>query len=343
MARIFTDGAESGDTLRLQSGGGGAVTTQKRTGNYSYGISGSTSPLIVFSSSQTELYFRFAFLYDSDSNGTFGDSDGKMFFWSNGGSLTGSLRIDSGSFGNNTFKLAVYDGTTLRAVSEFLTWNINEWHVIEIHIKIAASPNGIYQVKFDGATVIDFSGTTNGSQASFDRVKWGGPVGGSNHQFVDDIAINDISGAVDNSWCGDGGVLAALVPNGAGNYTDLITSSGIAYQCVDEIPHNSDTDYVYESTVDKKSTYTMTDVSGLPTGASIARVWLELVAKETAADGGKIAPLLRSGSTDSQGSDQNLSLAYQRFLSAEYLTDPADGTAWTPTKVNALEAGAVVR
>jgi hypothetical protein len=112
---------------------------------------------------------------------------------------------------------------------------------------------------------------------------------------------------------------------------------------VDEIPKNDDTDYVYESTVDKKSTYAMSDVAGLPGGAAIARVWVDVAARDTAAAGNKIATLLRSGGTDSQGDDQSLTLVYARYRSQEYLTDPQDGQAWTEAKVNALQAGAVVR
>jgi len=136
--------------------------------------------------------------------------------------------------------------------------------------------------------------------------------------------------------------MPALVPNGAGTYGDLLASAGNAYQCADEIPANT-TDYAYESTIDKKSTYAMTDLAALPAGASIARVWEEIDVLATAADGAKIATITRSGAVDTQGPDQAITLAYVRYLGAEMLTDPQDSAAWTAAKVNALEAGAVVR
>jgi hypothetical protein len=239
----------------------------------------------------------------------------------------------------------MYDGTTLRATSSLFTLNVDEIHIFEIHVKIAANPNGIFQVKFDGTLVLDWAGATN-SQAQINRIRFysnemsGGSTG---YTYFDDIALNDTAGAVDNSWVGDGGVLAALVPiTGAAEYADLIPSAGNAWDCVNEIPANS-TDYVYESTVDKKSTYLLSDLAGLPSGASIARVWVELDALETAADGDKIATLLRSASTDSQSADQALTIAYARYLSAEYLVDPADSAAWDEAKVNSLQAGCVIR
>lgn len=332
MARLFTDGAESGDMLRWNSyGNASATTSQKRTGNYSYyGGDWNANLLKTLPSTYTELFVRVAIrvLTANTGNGS------TLIAFKSDGNQTVNMRLIA--FGNPG-QVGVYVGNTLVATANIVIAS-GEWHVWEIRVVIGAA--GSITLKYDGAQVITYSGDTRNGQSSVNQVFFNGT---SSSVWFDDIAINDTSGATDNSWCGDGGVLAALVPNGAGNYTDLIASAGSAYACVDEIPQNGDTDYVYESTVDKKSTFTMTDVAGLPTGASIARVWTEVVGKQSAADGDKIATLLRSGTTDAQGSDQNLTLAYNRFVCAEHLTDPADGTAWTTTKLNAVEAGAVVR
>jgi hypothetical protein len=335
MTRLFTDGAESGDLLRLTSVEEVSISTTRRTGNYSYRIASSAHSALKVLTSMTEFYIRFAFRVDLSSACRF-------FQWNNGASEAGSLRTKT--FGNGVASIEMYDGTTLRATSSLFTMNLNEWHVFEVHVKIAAAPNGIFQVKFDGTLVLDWSGATN-AQAAMDRFYCRSVTApsGSNNSYFDDIAFNDTAGAVDNSWIGDGGVLAALVPiTGAAEYADLIASTGNAWDCVNEIPANS-TDYVYESTVDKKSTYLLSDIAGLPSGASIARVWVEVDALETAADGDKIATLLRSATTDEQGVDQALTLAYARYLSAEYLTDPADSAAWTEARVNALQAGCIIR
>jgi len=219
----------------------------------------------------------------------------------------------------------------------------NEWHVFEVHIKIAGAGVGRFEVKFDGTKVINFTGETN-NQTSVDRYRLYAVTSGlGDKTYYDDIAVNDTAGAVDNSWIGDGGVLAALVPiTGTAQYANLIASEEPAWDCVNEVPANA-TNYVYESTVNKKSTYLLSDLTGLPAGTSIARVWVELDALETAADGDKIATFLRSATMAVQGDDKALTLAYARYLSAEYLTDPADSAVWSEAKVNALQAGAVVR
>jgi len=341
MTRLWTDGAEGGGLGRWSAYSGSnlaAVTTLPRTGTYSYLMktAASDSPYytIIFAAGKTEFYARFAIYFLADDNNPF-------LYWMNGGSAGGSLRtVTFGTVGT----VSMYDGGTLRATSSPINLNINEWHVFEVHVKIAASPNGVFQLKFDGTLVIDWAGATN-AQASMDRLKFVNILFGVNLNSyrLDDIAVNDIVGANDNAWPGDGGVLAALVPTGVGNYTDLIASAGDAWACVDEIPSNSDTDYAYESTIDKKSTYVMSNLAGLPTNASIPRVWVELAAKQTAAEGDKIATFLRSATTNAQGADQALTIAYARYLSAEYLTDPADAAAWTQAKVDALQAGAIVR
>ncbi len=332
MARLFTDGAESGDTLRWSTiAGTSIVSIRKRTGNYSYNAGDGAGSTKVLAAGVTEFYLRFAVLFTATTANPF-------FRWYNGAGLAGSLRTKT--FGNDVATVAMYDGTTLRATSSTFTMLINEWHVFEVRVKIHAS-TGIFQVKFDGTLVLDFTGATD-AQAQVDRINFVSTAGNDTTD-IDDIALNDTAGGVDDGWIADGGVLAALVPSGVGNYTDLIASAGNAWDCVNEIPQNSDTDYVYESIVDKKSTYTLTDVAGIPTGGTIKRVWVELAAKETAADGVEIATVLRSATTDATGADQVLTIAYARYISAEYLVDPADSAAWTDTKLNALEAGAKVR
>lgn len=336
MARILKDGAEHGvlaDRIASNGANTSVTTTNPRTGTYCYNLN-DVNGWIQYPnfSAISESYIRFAYRCAGADSGV-----NTCALLSTGTTIFGMRVLATGISGS----IGVYIGSTQKATA---TINIGtgaaEYHVFEIRVKINAS--GVIQVKYDGTQVINFSGDTTAAGTTFNQLRLSGNQGGSAHK-MDDIALNDTSTASDNSWIGDGGVLAPLVPNGAGNYTDLIASAGSAYQCVDEIPQNGDTDYVYESLVNKKSTYTMTDVSGLPTGASIARVWVELAAKESAASGGNIATLVRSATTDSQGSDQALTIAYARYVSAEYVTDPADGTAWTPTKVNALEAGAVVR
>lgn len=340
MARLLTDGAERGDSLRLNySADGGAGTgirsDRKRTGNYSYGIGDGTGGMVGWNiTSNSEFYARVGYGFSLSPGAAI------IIQWLSDTNNAGYLKLKSYGIGNTVFEM--YDGSNLRATSSTVscTSGTYETHVLEVYVKLAANPNGRFTLKFDGSQILDFTGATN-TYSTVNRFycKCAGGGGGC---FVDDIAVNDTTGGVDNSWVGDGGVLGGLVPSGTGNYSDLTASTGNAWDCVNELP-GSMSDYIYSSTVDQKSSFAMTDLSGLPAGASISRVWTELLALESAAEGGKIATLLRSGSTDDVGSDQTLTLAAARYTSSEYLTDPADAAAWNSTKVNALEAGAKVR
>jgi hypothetical protein len=341
MTRLFTDGAESGDLLRWSSVVGGeiAITSiNKRTGTYSYFMRSDGAHYLQknIPGSITEFYARFAVYHIVNS--VF-----PIFGWYTGGSNGGSLRTNT--FGIGIGSLTMYDGANWRVTSSLINLSLNEWHVYEVHVKIDAAPNGIFQLKYDGTTIIDWTGATD-AQASLDNFRFMmlNPGYQLTQYHLDDIAFNDTAGGVDDSWANDGGVLAALVPEGVGAYTDLVAQGAVnAWDCVNDIPPNS-SDYVYSSVIDEKSVYAMTAVAGLPVGASIARIWVELDALETAADGDEIATLLRSNVTDDQGSDQALTIAYVRYLSPEYLEDPDDpGVAWSEAKVNALQAGGVVR
>ena len=341
MTRLITDGAESGDLLRLAATGYGTSITNsiKRTGSYAYGCGSyqfSDVLKYVLPANVNEVYIRFA-----SRASTIGPGSSLLRWLNSSGTQIGTLKVSASA----PTILSVYDNVTERVSTAALNWNANEWHVIELHVKLGGAGVGKFEVKFDGTLVATFTGITNTNGSAINTFWFGSPTFAIYPSvYLDDIAINDIAGGTDNSWCGDGGVLAALVPvTGAAEYTDLIASTGDAWECVNEIPANAD--YVYESTVDKKSTYLLSDLAGLPGGASIARVWVELDALETAADGDKIATLLRSAATDAQGADQALTLAYVRYLSAEYLVDPAGGEdpTWSEAKVNALQAGAVVR
>jgi hypothetical protein len=168
---------------------------------------------------------------------------------------------------------------------------------------------------------------------------WGGAL--STLGYLDDIAINDTAGAVNNSWIGRGGIYG-IVPEGVGAYTDLHAQGHAnAWDCISEVPPD-DADYVYDDTVDQKSTYAMTAL--VPTTGTIDCINVIMRAKLDAAGTGNIARLIRSNGTDSQGADVGLDTS-AKTIQEIIETDPGEvpGTAWTIAAVNALQAGAVVR
>jgi hypothetical protein len=124
---------------------------------------------------------------------------------------------------------------------------------------------------------------------------------------------------------------------GAGNYTQFTPSAGSNYQNVDESPPNNDTDYNETATVNNIDSFTHAALSASP--LSIAAVQVFVRARNTTSGAGSIAPLCRSGSTDSVGTAVALSTSFATFGTV-YTNDPATGSPWAnAAAVDASEIG----
>jgi hypothetical protein len=169
-------------------------------------------------------------------------------------------------------------------------------------------------------------------KATTDQIGFQG-TGNQSFDFAD-LYILNTSGSVNNDFWGDTAVDAKTV-SGAGNSTQWTPSAGSNYQNVDDATPNGDTDYNSSGTASQVDLYALTDLSG--TGTARAAQWNGYVRKDDAGSR-SVAPMLRSESTDAQGSTQSVSDSYT-YLFQVYDVDPADAGSWTFTKINALEAG----
>jgi hypothetical protein len=221
---------------------------------------------------------------------------------------------------------------------------VNAWCCLEWYIKIGDGTDGESTVKLDGVSILTITGadTKATAVAGARSCYFGGNAWVTNVAcgYYDDLAVNDTAGSVNNSWIGRGGIYG-IVPEGVGTYTDLHASAGNPWDCIEEVPPN-DADYVYDDTVDQKSTYAMTAL--VPATGTIACINVIMRALQDAAGTASIARLIRSNAVDSQGSDVGLSVTAQ-MIQENIETDPgqAPGTAWTIAAVNALEAGCTIR
>lgn len=347
MSRIFSAGAEAASLGVFASVGAGASVSavQKRTGVYSFlnSINPGMPELgkAVFLASKTVLYFRLG-LYLTELYAPGYYAAGLIQLFNSSGVFQCGLSI---SIADKILHVvrgrAYYDpplGDSAHAVP------LNQWCCIEWYIKIGESPDGESTIKIDGTTELTLTGQDTrwtsiaGAQSAAyaSTTNTNDAVGG----YFDDLAINDNAGAVNNSWIGRGGIYR-IVPEGVGNYTDLHASAGNAWDCIDEVPP-SDADYVYDDTVNQKSTYALTAL--VPTTGTIDCINVIMRAKLDAAGAGNIARLIRSNGTDSQGADVGLDVS-PKTIQDIIETDPgaAPGTLWTIAAVNALEAGAVIR
>jgi hypothetical protein len=330
MARVWTDGAEMGDLAfwDISTGALTAATDQKRSGAYSYKLAGNQiqqKNLVAVS----EAYFRFAARLGGLNSVAF-------FVWRKGATTLGSLRINSA---NAHFELYTSTGTLVATGT--LNVQTNTWYLIELHIKIDNS--GALELKVDGIADASFSGDTQpGADTTIDNV-YIFTVGTGQTIWFDDLALNDTTGGADNSWCGDGRVIR-LTPSASGDASEWTGSDGNQvdnYALVDEAPPNA-ADYVEDSTLDHRDLYALTD-SGL-TSETILRVWAEARAADTVADGGEIALVLKTESTEYDGADVALLTTYtKQVLGTTHTVNPNTSAAWTPAQLDALQAGPKTR
>lgn len=326
MGRLATEGAEAGtlalDNHFFNAPGDTTITTNPvRSGSYAFNTSNSYG-VHTLAATKTELYIHFAVNFSG-----FGET---FFSLANGAGLTELLYLRV--TGANFISLTIAGVATDVAVST-IALQLNTWYVIDLYVKIGSS--GQVTARIDGTQVFDYTGDTRGnSQTTIQHLRW-------RQHRLDDIAINDTSGGSDNGWIPDIHLVWVLVDS-AGDSTQLTaTGAGANWQAVNERPNNGDTSYVASSTTDQKDLYNLAAFTA--NGNVIRRVQPIAIARETVADGGKLAVGLKSASTEDWSPDRDLTTTYGVVYGKEYTADPADSAAWDDTKVSALQAGVKVR
>lgn len=329
MARVYTDGAENGDVLFFDGGYAGitASTLVARSGNYSYrcaNVVWGTKTITPVS----EGYWRFSFYRNDVSQGA------RIFYWYSDATELGSLRIQA-----TTNKLEAYRSQIDLAAVGSLALSPNTQYIIEIYVKIADS-GGSIKVKIDGLPTldIDYTGDTKpGTQTTINSVRYTQPQNSSAVYYFDDLAMNDTTGSVDNSWCGDGRVII-LPTNDDGDVTMLIPSSGIDnWAMVDEIPNDGDTTYVMGSGINDYDLYTLSDSS--LADVNILRVWPASTSRKTIATPGKLAFMLKTNGVEYTQSGLDLLTSYARVTGSGYIDNPQTGVDWTISELDALQVG----
>ena len=246
---------------------------------------------------------------------------------------------------SNVLRLYRATAGTLLATSG-TTLAPDSWHVVELRHQLLTTTTGVAEVWLDGNRVINFSGdVVNSTVVSVQSVLLGSvsglvPAVGAYIGF-DDIAINDVAGAINNGRPQDGRIVL-LSPSGAGSSTQFTrggTDTGANYSQVNEIPP-SIAQYVGSNTVGQRDLYTLADVAVAV--SSINVVEAILLAQNSDAGGGSIAPTIKSAATVNEATAIGLSTS-PSYVRAQWETDPNTSAAWTIAAVNAAEAGATVR
>jgi hypothetical protein len=169
--------------------------------------------------SLSELYFR-CYVKTDD----FGNNVGpRISFYNISGSIVLQINCDNISTGLHSIKANI--AGTLTSMFTFYLQG-GSWSKIDIRIKVD-SVSGLYDVRLNDLSINSGSslnfGTSNiglimfGTTTNSYGVNWA----------IDDIALNDTSGSVNNSWCGSG-TIVSLKPKGAGNKAQWDTCTGYA-------------------------------------------------------------------------------------------------------------------
>jgi hypothetical protein len=218
--------------------------------------------------------------------------------------------------------------------------------VIEIHFRYTlqessvASPN--FEMRVNGTTVLTYTGATATAptpppdepvEYEIRDVAYCAPTAGWG--AVDDVAINDTRGSLDNSWCGDG-VIVLLKPNGA-SQTQLKPSN----------PDKPNFELVADAS---SATWVESDVPGydvyeiasptLKPNDTIKRVWAQANARKLNIDSPGISLGLDRGSGVEWSEASKVGLNLTEVRGKEY---PSVGrSAWTQDALAKLKVGVKV-
>lgn len=333
MARVFTDGAEMGDTLFWTYPECTAVTADPVPSPSAYCYRNAGTMYKSFSA-LSEFYFRER-LWLSYARAQ--DTNWRIPAFYNGS--TELLRLSI----TDTGRLYVSDsnGSTLAVGSQVL--NSSQWYLLEMRVKIDDAPNGVFNLYIDAVEDIDFTGDTKTTAyTTVDTLYYraGASLGGGHYMGVDDLALNDTTGGVDDSWCGDG-VIIKVTPNGNGTTNDWHGSDGDSidnYALVDDFPSDGDTTYSYHNGADSgvQDQYALSDYNG--TDKTILRIYPEARIRKTAAAAHTVKlGTLASGGADAMSAAMNLTTSYARYVGNEQKVNPVDSNPWEEADIDALE------
>ena len=173
------------------------------------------------------------------------------------------------------------------------------WHKIDIHYKLSAT-DGVYVLKVNNNTVYSFNGNTKGSLTSttVNRIQIGNLVAaGGNAEClmktkIDDMAINDTSGDVNNSWVGDSSIID-IRPTANGSLVEFTPSANSNFDNVKERAHDTTTTNTATSS-GLTDLFAISDITNVKTTTKVNAI---NISTYSMADNFYLAHLIKSGDT----------------------------------------------
>jgi len=336
MARIVTCGFEANDLdyeVDQVGNNPSAVSTNPRTGTYHANIPDNDAVQWFFRSAYTAcdgVYVGFGYYMTSILGRN--DRDICQFRCQNG-QAEGHVRILENGH------VAVYRvGALLATSANPIVASADEWMYFEVYW-VQHETAGVFVVKLNGVEYINETALdTYLNNPATNPVTAFAVVGIRSNTFADDVVLNDISGAVNNSWPGVIHLLRAT-PSADDAVTWSNTGGGSNYQDVDGAV--DDGEWVYNDVADDEDVYDVTDVtSSVPTDATIKNIVAVCRAKvDTGSEDMRV--LVGDGTTIEEGPTVGLSEAWARL--EHVVDDKPSGGAWARSDLVNLQVGVKVK
>jgi len=197
MARILTEGFEMGDLGVVDGMYKASIdSSRKRTGSYGMFAEYGWGYIYYNIPESSEIYTRAGYYHYVRSGVEYAIQLCGLY---NGATPLVTLLAD---FDMNLY-LQIGTGTPVDLGYPQAQYS---WALFELYAKIDDMV-GVIRVKKNGILIYTFEGDTKpGLDTVINRVYFG--AGNKNGIVYDDIAINDTTGLIDNSWCGDGHIIA---------------------------------------------------------------------------------------------------------------------------------------
>lgn len=348
MARLFSCGFENNGGPEacafgaVTGGGGGFVTSPVRSGTYAFRRTGSapTNARCTYRGTPTNertfhrFYLRIAAAPSSNET---------LYTFRSAGNSRGGVMVKT----DRTLSIADTAGSPVGSASAALA--LDTWYRVEVDVTSSATTS--VEAKLDGTVFT--TGTSYSITAGVDGADFSAVVTGD--YYLDDWAINDTSGASQNSYPGSGKIIH-LRPNGAGDAdtgspTRGGADSGTIQGQIDEVSPNNSTDYVVlpanpsdiwvdvepgsTGGIGASDAITLVEVNGEISAASGSTSnWFPQIKKTSGGTIASASAITRASAAWNVNDDTD-----PKVCALVRYTDP-DGAAWTPTTVDSMQISA---
>lgn len=263
-----------------------------------------------------------------------------MWNWYIGGGsgfAIGRLSVASLTYGDAKMRFTEHNTANVRAVGSYV-WTPGVWVHVETYLKIHATAGRmVVKIKPVGGsytTDIDFTGDTSygGATPTSQALNAFGDHGtADNGADIDDVVIR----TGESNFLGVTRV-RSLRARGAGVYSQLTPAPSSAnFSVVTDVPDDGDTSYVTGGS-GSKDLYTFGDL--LPLDVPLMAQVVMMARKDDGA-ARSVASLVKTGA-EVQGSTLPVIATYAPYVE-RFTTDPADASALTKAKIDAIQAGVV--